>query len=249
MRTRASRHALVACALSLLAAGTSEAGGLKGSNAKIPITTSSEQARQLYLEGRDLAEKLRITDARKVYEQAVAADRSLAMGYVGLANTSPTTSEFFEAVQKAMALADKVSEGERLLIQGLDAGARGEPGRQKDLYSRLVKAYPDDERAHTVLGIFHFGQQDYRSAIASLKRATAINPEFSQPLNYLGYAHRFTENYKESEKAFKKYIELIPDDPNPYDSYAELLMKIGQFEKSIESYEKALAVDPNFVAS
>ena len=28
-----------------------------------------------------------------------------------------------------------------------------------------------------------------------------------------------------SEKAFEKYIELIPDDPNPYDSYAELLMQ------------------------
>jgi tetratricopeptide (TPR) repeat protein len=44
-------------------------------------------------------------------------------------------------------------------------------------------------------------------------------------------------------------IELIPDDPNPYDSYAELLMKTGRFAESIGSYEKALAVDRYFVAS
>ena len=55
--------------------------------------------------------------------------------------------------------------------------------------------------------------------------------------------------YPEAEQAFKKYIELIPDDPNPYDSYAELLMKTGRFEESIKNYEKALSVDPNFVAS
>ena len=36
---------------------------------KIPITTSSAEARQLYLKGRDLAEKLRATDARRFYEQ------------------------------------------------------------------------------------------------------------------------------------------------------------------------------------
>src|SRR5262249_18817906 len=38
---------------------------------KIPITTTSDDARKLYLQGRDLAEKLRATDARGYYEQAV----------------------------------------------------------------------------------------------------------------------------------------------------------------------------------
>ena len=65
----------------------------------------------------------------------------------------------------------------------------------------------------------------------------------------MGYAYRFLGQYQEAERAFQKYIELIPNDPNPYDSYAELLMKMGRFEESIKSYEKALAVDPNFVAS
>ena len=100
-----------------------------------------------------------------------------------------------------------------------------------------------------LLGNYHFGQQDYAAAIAEYKKATAINPAFSQPYNQLGYAYRFLGKYAEAEQAFKKYIELIPDDPNPYDSYAELLMKIGRFDESIKSYEKALSFDPNFVAS
>ena len=89
---------------------------------KIPITTSSEEAKQLYLKGRDLAEKLRATDARKLYEQAAQKDPTFAMAYVGLANTSGTTKEFIEATTKAVSLAGNASEGERHIVQALEAG-------------------------------------------------------------------------------------------------------------------------------
>lgn len=216
---------------------------------RIPITTSSEEARKLYLEGRDLAEKLRATDAKARFEKAVAKDPSFALGYLGLANTAGTAKEFFEAVNRAVALAEKASPSEQLLVCSLDAGAKGEPARQQDCLTKLIAAHPDDERAHNLMGAFHFGRQDYAAAIEEYKKATAINRGFSQPYNQLGYAYRFTGRYDEAEQAFKTYIEVLPGDPNPLDSYAELLMKRGRFEESIRSYEKALAVDPNFVAS
>ena len=42
---------------------------------------------------------------------------------------------------------------------------------------------------------------------------------------------------------------MIPNDPNPYDSYAELLLKMGRFDDSIAQYRKALSIDPHFVPS
>ncbi|HVN33018.1 MAG TPA: tetratricopeptide repeat protein, partial [Thermoanaerobaculaceae bacterium] len=86
-------------------------------------------------------------------------------------------------------------------------------------------------------------------AAAELRRATEINPKFSQPYNQLGYALRFMEDYVGAEKAFTTYIQLIPKEPNPYDSYAELLMKMGRFRESIAQYEKALSLNPNFANS
>ena len=53
---------------------------------RIPVTTSSEEARQLYLKGRDLSEKLRATDARALFQQAAAKDPGFALAQVGLAN-------------------------------------------------------------------------------------------------------------------------------------------------------------------
>jgi tetratricopeptide (TPR) repeat protein len=240
---RAGRLA-AACALVVLA------GGKAATPAdQIPVTTQSEEARQLYLKGRDLSEKLRATDARALFQQAAAKDPGFALAQVGLANSSGTAKEFFDAVARANALAEKASEPERFLICALDAGAKGEPERQKDCLTKLTAACPDDERARNQMGAFHFGRQDYAAAVAEYRKATGINPAFSQPYNQMGYAYRFLGQYQEAERAFQKYIELIPNDPNPYDSYAELLMKMGRFEESIKSYEKALSVDPHFVAS
>ena len=62
----------------------------------------------------------------------------------------------------------------------------------------------------------------------------------------LGYAYRQQGDYANAEQSFKKYIELIPNDPNPYDSYAELLLKMGHFDESIAQYNKALSIDSHW---
>jgi tetratricopeptide (TPR) repeat protein len=244
MKTLGGTGLALTCALGVLAAATAATPA-----DRIPITTSSEEARQLYLKGRDLSEKLRATDARALYEQAASKDPRFTLAQVGLANSAGTPKEFFDAVARAVALAPEASEPERLLVCALDAVAKGEPARQKDCLTKLVAACPDDERVHNLVGAYHFGRQEYEASIEAYAKATAINPAFSQPYNQMGYAHRFLGRYDEAERAFEKYIQLIPNDPNPYDSYAELLMKMGRFEESIRSYEKALSADPHFVAS
>lgn len=94
MRSSPVSGRLLVCVLGIaLLAGTRlSLAQTKPAADKVPITTSSEQARKLYLQGRDLAEKLRATDARKFYEQAVAADSNFALGYLGLANTSGSST-------------------------------------------------------------------------------------------------------------------------------------------------------------
>jgi tetratricopeptide (TPR) repeat protein len=221
----------------------------KVENAKIPITTSSEEARKEFLEGRSLAEKLQATNSLQHFERAIALDSNFATAYVNRANASFIAKDFFSNLTKAVAASAQCSEGERLLILATEAGAYGKLVEQKAYLDSLMKYYPRDERVQFAMGGYYFGLQDYTPAIEHYQKAIQIAPEYSPVYNILGYAYRQTENYTEAEKTFKKYIELIPNDPNPYDSYAELLMKIGRFDESIANYQKALALDPNFIAS
>ncbi len=216
---------------------------------KIPITSASEEAVRLYLEGRALGDGFHGPDAREKYSQAVALDDGFALAHLGLANTSPTAQEFFDSLGRAVTAAGGASDGERWMVLAQQAGSNGDPTAQGDYLRRLVEKYPSDERALNLLATYHFGRQEYAEAIARFTEATQVNPDYSTPYNLLGYAQRTLGNVAAAEEAFKKYIALLPDEPNPYDSYAELLMKLGRFEESIANYEKALARDEGFVAS
>lgn len=224
------------------ASASSEAG-------KIPITTKSEEAKNEFLQGRALAEKLLAQDSLAHFDRAIALDPEFAAAELARSNASPTAKEFFEHQQRAVSLADKASEGEKLLILANQAGANGAVAKQKEYLENLVAEYPGDERAHFNLGGYYFGQQQFSQAIEQYKKATEIAPNYSAAYNILGYSYRQQGDYAKAEEAFKKYIELIPNDPNPYDSYAELLLKMGRFDDSIAQYRKALSVDPHFVAS
>jgi len=228
---------------STVSASASSDGG------KIPVTTKSEDARNEFLQGRDLSDKLLGHESLQHFDKAIGLDPEFASAELARANNSPTPKEFFEHLNKAVSLSDKSSEGEKLLILANQAGANNDIVKQEMYLKQLVAAYPNDERAQFSLANFYFGQQDNMQAIEHYKKTTELAPNFSPAYNVLGYSYKQQGDYANAEQAFKKYIELIPNDPNPYDSYAELLLKMGRFDDSIMQYHKALSVDPHFAAS
>jgi tetratricopeptide (TPR) repeat protein len=245
-----SRTFVLTALVVFLALSLKGVAGGPNNQGKIPITTSSQQALKYYLEGRNLADKIRYVESRQYFQKALQEDPDFAMAYLNMAITAPSASELFRNFNKAKVLIDGVSEGENILILGFEAGnINGNLARQENLYRKLTEIYPDDERALNILAGHYFIVQEYANAVENYKKVIEINPDFSQAYNQLGYAYRFMGEYEKAEKAFKNYINLIPNDPNPYDSYAELLMKMGKYDASIENYRKALNANPKFITS
>lgn len=228
---------------------TSNVAASSTETGKIPVTTKSEDARNEFLQGRDLSERLLAQDSLMHLQKAIALDPDFASAELALATSSPTAGEFLDHLNKAVRLADKASDGEKLLILATQAGANGDVVKQKDYLEKLVAAFPNDERAQFNLGSFYFGQQQYAEAIEHNKKAAELAPNYSPPYNILGYSYKQQGDYANAEQALQKYIQLIPNDPNGYDSYAELLLKMGKFDESIAQYRKALSQDPFFAAS
>ena len=215
----------------------------------VPITTSSKEALKEYLEGQSISEKLQATKSLEHFDKAIALDSNFASAYLNRANNSFSAKDFFSYLEKAKMVSAQASPGERLNILAAEAGAYGKLDMQKVYLDSLLTMFPDDERVQFNIGAYYYGLQDYQRAIDHYKKALQVVPEYSPVYNILGYAYRQIEKYDDAEKTFKKYTELIPDDPNPYDSYAELLMKRGRFDESIANYQKALVIDSLFVSS
>ena len=194
-------------------------------------------------------ERLKGTEAHLKTDQAVKKDPQFALAWLQWANTSGTAQEFQTGLDKAVASASHASEAEQKFIRAAEAGARSRPAEQERLLGELAKQFPNDPRIHATIGIVVFARQDYDGAIRSLSRAVELDPKFTLPYNQLGYAYRAQGKNAEAEKTFKKYAELLPDDPNPHDSYAELLMRLGRFDESITEYRKAIQIDPYFLSA
>lgn len=223
--------------------------GAMSDAAKIPITTASDEARELYTQARNLSDDLHFVEANELFQQAVAADNSFAMGHYMVAVSAQTNTEFFDAISKADERAMNASEGEQLVIAALVAGSENDQSAQRAALEEVMGLYPQDERTHMGLANFLFGLQDFEGAAAHYGHAIAIAPEFAAAHNALGYAYRNLEDFDSARGAFERYVELIPHEANPYDSLAELLMEMGNYDESIENYRKALDINHYFAAS
>jgi len=248
---RGARCGLALGLLALLAAcgQSGQDGDASVATKEVPITTSSAEARDLYLKGRALFEDLRVVDGRDLFLQAVAVDDGFAMGYFMIAQSALTNAEFFDAIGKANERAANASAGEQLYIKALVAASENDQATQRAALEELVAMYPGDERAHLQLATFQFGVQDFAGAVTHLNHATELAADFAPAYNMLGYSHRSLEDFASARAAFERYVELVPHEANPYDSLAELLMEMGEYDASIETYRKAIKVNPNFGSS
>ena len=230
----------------LLACLTLGSCSLGKQEAKIPLTTSSEEARQLFLQGRNLLDAVRPAEARAHFLQAVEQDADFALAHLALAEVATTAEERSAALRRAVALAGRVSEGERRMILGLFSGRNGNFSGQMEHYHDLVRRYPDDGRAQVLLGKSYEELGNRAAAMQAYKAAIELDPELSPAYRRLGDAYRALGRYRQAEGALVKYVALHPSEPNPHCFFAELMMKTGRFEESVEHYEKALALDSGF---
>ena len=225
-------------------------GGLGAAQGEVPVTTSSREALQLYTRAQEKAENLETEAAAGLLEQAIAKDPAFAMAYLLRSQSGGGFAITRENLEKAASLADKVSAGEKDQILAAKAQADGDATAAKQHLDRLLAAYPSDKRVQSLLGFHYRGVLgDNKTAATYFKKATEIDPAFAAAYNNLGYAQSATGDYAGAEATFKKYISLLPDRANPYDSYAELLMKMGRYDDSIVQYKAALARDGAFIGS
>ena len=238
---------IAACCVALLSVVFSTCG--KVDKGQVPVTTTSKEALKLYREGMVQLDQVQIENAKALFEKAIEKDSTFAMAYYRLVFVSYEPQKFQKNLARALALADQVSEGERLMIQANQEFINGNNNKGADLTLKLIELYPKDKEAHLGYASYLNRLQKYDEAIKEYQKISAIDPSYAMAYNMMAYGYMNAGKTDEAEKAIKKYIELRPDEPNPYDSQGEILRKAGKFEESTASYRKALSMDSTFIMS
>ncbi len=230
--------------------------GLKASATRARVadlTTSSMEAYEYYLKGRDACDKFYYDEARQNLEKAVELDPAFAVAYLQLADAENALGDMQEsrkALEKSKALSNKATEKERLYIEASYASAvERDPAKRYRILQDLARKYPKEKLAHYLLGASDHSQERYDGALLELNQALTLDPDYGAALNQIAYTYAAKGEYEAALERFRRYAALFPNDANPLDSMGETYFLMGRLDEAIAKYGEAVSVRPDFSAS
>jgi len=221
----------------------------QASTASLPVTTSSPEARALYEKGMADYENLYLERCNDEWRAAVKADPNLGLAWAWIAFNSSDPREVSAAREKAKSLAPKLTPGEQLMIAWIAKVQEDDFIGGISAMNDMLEMYPKDKHLIYLAGNWLLLENGDDHAQKLFEKALAIDKNFPAALNDLAYVDARKREFTKAFAAMDRYVALLPTEPNPQDSYGELLRMAGNFEGSLQHYRAALKIDPDFVTS
>lgn len=216
----------------------------------LPVTTTSDEARQHFELGRHAAFHYQPAQACAHLDAAISADSEFVLAYLhrgGMSNPRER-KRYFDSAQ---ANRGRVTEDERKMVDAFCAFLwEDDVELAVSIFHDLADRYRGDPYLPTYLGLrylWNLGRLD--EAKEQFQRALQRDPTFAQAHNWLGYVALQEEDYEGAEQAFRRYAKLAADQPRPHHSLGKLFLHTGRLDEARQHFEKASRLDPAFVDS
>jgi len=216
------------------------------------VTTSSLEAYRLYQNGREAASVMRREEAVRLLEGAIELDPSFAMAHfelwmiqTGFGLLKNPDAEKHR--QNALENINHMTERQRLWVLALLSREGGNPTRAAELLEQLITRFPDEERAYGTLAlIYEWGVYDPQKSLDSNARGVTALPKSGRMHGDYGLALLDAGRFTEARREFEIHAELSPRDPVSYDLLGDYYLVVGEPERALEEYARALEVEPFF---
>lgn len=240
---------LIALSLICVAEAKTKASRSRAKQVKsetMPITASSPASRASYEEAMVDLENLRLDEAVKRLRDATGRDPKFALAHAWLFFTTNDPVEESTERSRAKGLMSTVTPPERLMIQWMVGVHENTYLGGISAMNDLLAQYPRDKRLEYLTGRWVMAQRQYEYSQKLMLRALAVDPNYPAALNELGYTYARLGDYENALPAMEKYTAVLPNEPNPQDSYAEIMRMAGYFQGALLHYREALKIDPKF---
>lgn len=215
----------------------------------LPVTTSSEQAREHFEAGRDYAFHYQDAETLEHLDAALAADSTFVLAYLhrGGYTDRAERRRYFD---RAEAHADGVTEGERRMIDAFNAFLWDDDiDRAIRILGELSAEYPDDPYLPSYIGLRYYRNlRDYEAAARQFERAIERDPDFAPAYKWRGYVALDQQDYATAEEYFREYRSRAPDLWTPYFALGDLYRHQDLPEKAEAEYSRALERDSSVEA-
>lgn len=215
----------------------------------MPVTTSSPAAARYFENGMRQYEMHRWNFALNDWHEAVKLDPDFALAHAWICMTTVDPAEEASHRNQAKLAMKAASPGERLVVKWMAAIHENRYVEGITAMNDLLSLYPHDKRLNFLFGYWLFRQDQYDMAERLTLKALAEDARYATAYNQMAYLYSRRGDYPKALQAAGKYVELLPNEPNPHDSYGEMLRLSGRFDEALEQYRMALKIDPTFYIS
>jgi tetratricopeptide (TPR) repeat protein len=214
---------------------------------RVPITTSSPEALADFERGVVAWENLHIAKALEYWQAAIDKDPNFLLAHLYISERIPDPDRQAAERKKAVVLMGSVTPDERLMAEWILADSQNDTIGALAAMNELLSRYPKDKHLYWFAALSMGSKYHQWERAAELaEQAVRVDPDFAGALNNLGYDYAFEGKFDKAFPVMQHYIEVLPGEPNPQDSYAEILRMAGRFDEAIQHYQAALKLDPEF---
>lgn len=241
--------------MAVLAGTRMDAGAQEQQSAaggKLEITTTSDVVKREFQQMIFEMTNLRPGVARQHALAALEADpdAGLVRVYLATAQLSPASSAAERAAESARGIAalGNASAAEILLATYVRETSSGRGAAALPILRTLGEMLPNDP--FIAFGIFQSQRagKTPEELVRMERDLLARFPDYAIGYNQFAYDLHFSGAHDEEIAAVRKYASLAPTQPNPHDTWADLLLMHGKFDDALHHAAASVRLDSTWSA-
>ena len=185
--------------------------------------------------------------AIEVMRKVVKIEPEFAMGHEILAQISLDPTEQVSEQKQAFANRAHANASEQIVIEWFQDAADHKLIPAITSMNEVLHQYPHDRWLVFLATAWLMQETQYeRAATVYENSGLSDSPGL---VNNAGYIYANMRQFSKAFSMMDKFVALMPKDPNPQDSYAEILRMAGHYSIAIDHYRVALSINPRFYSS
>jgi tetratricopeptide (TPR) repeat protein len=229
----------------LLSCKNNKEGEKKVAQEIIPITTSSEKAKEHFEKARFLVQNGINGNPTEQYEKAIELDSKFVRMYNFISMYSRNDSVKKLNHQLAKKYKHIASKEEQILVEATEFRLNNPDDIYEAKLFELTNLCPSDKYLHHSICFLLF-RKNPSLAIKAGKNAVELDKNYGSGYNILGYAYINNNELDKADEAFDNFIRCEPNNGNPYDSKADLMLRLGNYQKALKLKQRAYELDKSF---
>ncbi len=208
-------------------------------------TTKDLEALKAYSLGVKKIAAEQYPEAMQLLDLAIGIDPEFAMAYAKLATVyidlGFDDAKILTTLDRALSLSDRLTDFEKLYVEGWAARLHGEPDAVLSTWSVMSTLFPDRYAGHFNLGVSTLIYlEDYEEAASAFQRAVRVAPQEDLPVavSLLGQCQLALGQYDEARSSF----ELMAG-AERQQAFADLYLATGDYSE-LEAVLQELVNDP-----